>query len=61
MTAPGLGAGPVEEVAGAAGEVGEHRLEEVLEVAALGRRPGPLRATGRGGRLDRDEPLLDAT
>ena len=56
-----LGPGPVEQVAGAAGEVAEHRLEQVLEVAALGGGPGPLGAAGRGGRLDRDEPLLEAT
>ena len=37
----------------------EHRLEQVLEVAALGRRPGPLGAAGRGGGLDRDEALLE--
>ena len=40
-------------------EVGQHRLEQVLEVAALGRRPGTLGAAGRGGRLDRDQPLLE--
>ena len=55
----GLGAGPVEQVAGAAGEVGEHRLEQVLEVAALGRRPGAFGAAGGGGRLDRDQALLE--
>ena len=55
----GLGPGPVEQVAGAAGQVGQHRLEEVLEVAALGRRPGALGATGRRGGLDRDEALLE--
>ena len=37
----------------------EHRLEQVLEVAALGRGPGTLGAAGGRGRLDRDEPLLE--
>ena len=55
----GFGAGPVEQVAGAAGDVGEHRFEQVLEVAALGRGSGALGAAGRCGRLDRDEPLLE--
>ena len=55
----GVVAGPVQEVAGAAGEVAEHRLEQVLEVAALRGRPGALGAAGGGGRLDRDEPLLE--
>ena len=55
----GLRAGPVEQVAGAAGEVAEHRLEEVLEVGALGGRLRPLGATGGGGGLDGDEPLLE--
>ena len=59
MSAPGLGAGAVEQVAGAAGDVGEHRFEQVLEVAALGRGPGAFRTARRGSGLDRDEPLLD--
>ena len=32
---------------------------EVLEVGALGRRSGALGAAGGGGRLDRDEALLE--
>ncbi len=40
-------------------EVRQHRLEEVLEVAALGRRAGALGTTGRGRGLDRDEALLE--
>ena len=59
MQRAGLGPGPVEQVAGAAGEVGEHRLEQVLEVAALGRGPGAFGAAGGGGRLDRDQALLE--
>ena len=55
----GLGPGPVEQVAGAAGEVGQHRLEQVLEVAALGGRPGSFGAARGRGRLDRDEALLE--
>ena len=35
-----IGAGPVEQVAGAAGEVAEHRVEQLLEVGALGGRLG---------------------
>ena len=55
----GLAARPVDEVAAAAGELAEHRLEDVLEVAALGGRLGPLRGTRRGRRLDRREPLVE--
>ena len=40
-------------------EVGEHALEQVLEVGALGRGPGALGATCGGRRLDRDQPLLE--
>ena len=39
-----LGRGPVEQVAGAPGALGQEALEEVLEVAALGGALGALRA-----------------
>ena len=55
----GLRPGPVEQVAGAAGQVGEHRFEQVLEVAALGRRSGSLGAASGGGCLDRHQALLE--
>ena len=36
------------------------RAEQVLEVGALGRGPGPLGTPGRGRGLDRHEALLEA-
>ena len=55
----GLASGPVEQVALAARDVAEHRLEDVLEVPALRGRPGTLRARARGGGLDRREPVVE--
>ena len=59
MIGAGVRAGPVEHVAGTASEVTKHRVEQLLEVGALGRRPCPFGPTSRGRRLDRDETLLE--
>ena len=56
---PGLEPGPVEEVPGATRDLAEHRLEQLLEVGALGRGPGPLGSPGGGRGLDGDQALLE--
>ena len=54
-----LGGGPVEQVAGAPGALGQQALEEVLEVAALrGALRALLGAGGRGG-LERGDALVE--
>jgi hypothetical protein len=51
--------GPVQQVARPAGQIAEHRLEQVLEVAALGGGSGAFGATcGRSG-LDRNQSFLE--
>ncbi len=47
------------QIAGAAGDLAQHRLEQILEIPSLGRRARPLGTPGRRGRLDGDEALLD--
>ena len=55
---PGLRTGPVQQVAGTTCQIAQHGLEQVLEIAALGRRTGPLQASGGGGGLDGHQALL---
>ncbi len=56
----GLAAGAVEQVAGAASQVGKHRFEEILEVGPLGRRPGPFGPSGGCRGLDCRQPLVQS-
>ena len=54
-----LRSGPIEQVAGATRELAQEHVEHLLEVRALRRGSGTLGATGGGGRLDRNQALLD--
>src|SRR5439155_12722035 len=49
---------PVDQVPGATGDICEHRFERVLEVTALGGRPGTRRAASGSRRLDGREPVV---